>query len=181
MHNRPFYTTGIHVRYLIILPASNKSNSQLRQQNSYQIFGHQNLSTLQWDNAIWYNVKDGCLHEKLIWEIIYISQIENCFTCFRSITCILVFTYGKWLAVVRMVFLLYCSCSSPCARPPGVNGVAYTNLSVGEMMQFTLQFQDTDNLTNKSSLPHCTWWGKKLQWYWNTLWYMSVNRHSQIY
>jgi len=60
----------------------------------------------------------------------YMSQIKNCFTCFLSITCILVFTYGKWLAVVRMVFLLYCSCNSPCARPPGVNGVAYTNLSV---------------------------------------------------
>jgi hypothetical protein len=30
MHNRPFYTTGINVRYLTILPTSNKNNSQLR-------------------------------------------------------------------------------------------------------------------------------------------------------
>jgi hypothetical protein len=40
MHNRPFYTTGINVRYLKILPGPSKNNSQLRKQNSYQISGH---------------------------------------------------------------------------------------------------------------------------------------------
>ena len=91
---------------------------------------------------------------ELYCQTTYVSQMEDCCTCFLSITCILVFTYGKWLAVVRMVFLLYCSCSSPCARPPGVNGVAYTNLSVGEMIQFTLHFQGTAILSNESSLPN---------------------------
>lgn len=49
--------------------------------------------------------------------------------CCRLITMMRVFTYGKWLAVVRIVFRLHCSWSSPCAFPFFVKGVAYINRS----------------------------------------------------
>jgi hypothetical protein len=50
-------------------------------------------------------------------------------TCSRPTTAILVLMYGKACDVVNIVLRLYCSLSSPCARPSFVNGVSYMNRS----------------------------------------------------
>lgn len=52
--------------------------------------------------------------------------------CERAITWMRVFTYGKWVAVVRMVLRLHCSWSSPCGLPDFVNGVENMKRSKNE-------------------------------------------------
>lgn len=61
------------------------------------------------------------------WMSSIATSIGSRTICCRLMTWILVFTDGKWLLVVRMVFLLYCSCSSPWAFPAIVKGVEKIN------------------------------------------------------
>ena len=58
------------------------------------------------------------------------TSIGSSTFCDRAMTWIRVLTYGKWLAVVRIVFRLHCSCNSPCALPFFVNGVEKMKRSV---------------------------------------------------
>ena len=77
-------------------------------------------------------------------------------TCSRLMTASRVLMYGNACDVVMTVLRLYCSCSSPWARPSTVNGVSYINRSETHAANFNYHRRETWN-HHKMRIKYLYW------------------------